>query len=112
MQIALQVTQVLAFRDSYPLSPLSSKVHSAQVHLVFTVLMLSCFRSDRPTPALHLSLRTLVDPLLCYPSEVLQLRFVYILQLLFVYTKYGILSLARRDSSVLHEAVHTRSLLP
>ena len=81
--------------------------------------MLSCFPTDRPTLALHLSLRTLVDSLLCYPSEVLQLRFVYILQLRFgymlqlwfVYIKFGRMSLAHRDSSVFHEAVHTRSLL-
>ena len=89
MQIALQVSQVQAFRASYSVSALSSQVHSAQVHRVI-VSMFSCFPSDRPTPALYLSPRTLVDPLLCYPSEVLQLRFVYI--------KYGRTSLARRDT--------------
>ena len=80
---------VQEFRASYSVSAPSSQVHSAHVH-GFTVSMGLCFPSDRPTPALHLSPRTLVDPLLCYPSEVLQLRFVYI--------KYGIMSLARRDN--------------
>ena len=75
VQIALQVSRVQAFRASCSVSALSSRVHSAQVHR-FAVSMFSCFPSDRPTPALHVSPRTLVDPLLCYPSEVLQLRFI------------------------------------
>ena len=52
--------------------------------------MFSCFPSDGPTSALHLAPRTLVDPLLCSPSEVLQLRFFCI--------KYGGMSLSRRDT--------------
>ena len=77
VQRALQMSQAQAFRSSCSVSALSSQVHSAQTHR-FTVAMFSCCPSDLPTPALHLSPRTLVDPLLCYPSEVLQLGFVYI----------------------------------
>ena len=87
MQVALQVSQVQAFRASDSVSALSSQVHSSQVHR-FTVLMFSCFPSYRPTPSLHLTPRTLVVFLLCYRFEVPRLRFVY----------FARMSLARRDT--------------
>ena len=102
MQIALQVPQVRAVRASYSVSALSSQVHSAQVHR-FTVSMFSCFPSGRLNPALHLSLPTLVDLLLCNLPEVLQRRFVYI--------NYGGMFVDCCGSSVFDEAVYTRSLL-
>ena len=73
VQVALQVSQVQAFRA---VSVSCAQFTGSQSR--FTVLKFSCYPSDRLPQSSIRGHARLVDPLLYYPSEVLQLRFVYI----------------------------------